>query len=161
MNIRKATEKDFNTMADIWEEALADSYEYLRMSEIIRLKKIVLEKYFPNKDFHYYILDNQSGSAGFVGIINNKIEFLFVNPDEFGKGYGRELLLYSLENHNAKHVDIHQQNVYALSFYSKAGFKVVSKSNKDIFGNSYPVCHLELDEKNIENSINELKALRE
>ncbi|MFC4892066.1 GNAT family N-acetyltransferase [Pseudofrancisella aestuarii] len=159
MVIKKATQKDYDRMADLWEDSVASTYDFLTMKEIASLKKIIREKYFTNPEIAYYVLrDNKDEIVCFSGIIGDKIEFLFVDPATFGHGHGKKMLIHALKNHGAVCVDVHQQNMHALSFYSNYGFEVVEKSDKDIFGRLYPICHLRISGK-IDDILNKLDSM--
>jgi len=142
--IRKATKNDFDQMADIWEDSVASTYDFLTMKEITGLKKIIKEKYFTNDEISYYVLVENDEIGCFTGIIGDKIEFLFADPSKFGFGLGKTMLMHALKNHGATKVDVHEANMHALSFYSKYGFEIKEKLNKNVFGKIYPIYHLKV-----------------
>ncbi len=160
MIIKKAIQKDFDRMADVWEDSVAETYDFLTMKEIASLKKILREKYLPSGDYVFYTLRENDGDeiVCFSGIIDDKIEFLFVDPSRFGHGIGKEMLCHLLKKHKTTKVDIHEANMHALSFYSKYGFVAKDKINKDVYGKNFPIVLLKLDEKNIDSLVEKLSS---
>jgi putative acetyltransferase len=88
--------------------------------------------------------DSNLEIAGFMGIADNNLEMLFINPVSRGKGIGRELLIYAIEQQRVKRVDVNEQNSQAIGFYKHMGFHVVNRSEFDGAGKPYPILHMEL-----------------
>ena len=75
-----------------------------------------------------------------------KLNFLFVEPEAIGKGYGKRLLthfLNSLEGTNYKRVVL-DADPHAEAFYSSQGFTVIGKLKSSIEGRFLPIMQLEL-----------------
>ena len=79
-----------------------------------------------------------------MGISGDNLEMLFVSESSRGKGYGKNLLLYALGELNVKKVDVNIQNIQAVGFYERFGFKVIGRSKKDSMGKNYPILHLSI-----------------
>lgn len=69
---------------------------------------------------------------------------LFVDNSHRGKGIGKRLILYAIEELHVTKVDVNEQNVQAVGFYTHVGFHVVGKSETDNEGKPYPILHLQL-----------------
>ena len=87
-----------------------------------------------------------------MGLSDELIEMLFVNPGEQGKGYGKRLLEYAIQKKQMDKVDVNEQNEKALSFYLHMGFPIIGRDETDGMGKPYPILHLQLKETNIEES---------
>ena len=69
---------------------------------------------------------------------------LFINPLHRGKGVGKQLLLYAIDQLEVNKVDVNEQNEQALGFYKHFGFEVKRRSALDSSGKPYPTLHMEL-----------------
>ena len=75
-----------------------------------------------------------------------KLNFLFVEPEAIGKGYGKRLLthfLNGLKGTNYKRVVL-DADPHAEAFYASQGFTVIGKLNSSIEGRFLPIMQLEL-----------------
>lgn len=77
-----------------------------------------------------------------MGIEGRKLEMLFISPEEMGKGIGRQLILWAMENYAVNEVDVNEQNPQARGFYEHMGFHVFERSETDGQGNPYPILHM-------------------
>jgi putative acetyltransferase len=82
--------------------------------------------------------------VGFIGIYGENLEMLFIAGAQRNKGYGKFLLNYAVENLNIKSVDVNEQNVQAIEFYKKFGFRIIGRSDKDSKNKKYPILHFSL-----------------
>jgi putative acetyltransferase len=89
-------------------------------------------------------IDDHDQSLGFIGIQDNKIEMLFVEPAAMGKGIGKSLVAYAIQTLNVRYVDVNEQNPQALGFYEHMGFQVFERSALDEQGNPFPILHMKL-----------------
>ncbi|NGN96568.1 GNAT family N-acetyltransferase [Grimontia sp. S25] len=68
--------------------------------------------------------------VGFVGIRDCEVTWLYVDPNEFHKGIGRQLLKHGLEKIRDKaETYVLEGNLYARNLYESEGFKVITKFN--------------------------------
>lgn len=100
-----------------------------------------------------------------MGIEAGKIEMLFVSPNYFGKGIGRELAEFGIVQYGVRYVDVNEQNPQATGFYSHIGFKVFERKEFDEQGNPFPVlkmkrCIFSIRQATL-NDITEIKELYE
>lgn len=82
--------------------------------------------------------------VGFIGVGDLSIEMLFLDPDYIGQGFGRKLMLLALNEHKANRVEVNEQNLNAVNFYKKFGFKVYERSETDSEGKAYPILKMKL-----------------
>ena len=73
-----------------------------------------------------YILTDGGELIGSVALKGNEIDDLLVDIDHQGQGYGRQILLWALENIQAETVILHvaEWNKRAIKLYEKTGFEV-------------------------------------
>lgn len=81
--------------------------------------------------------------AGFVGVADNAVDMLFLDPAYINRGIGGLLLRHAIEL-GARKVDVNEYNIQAIGFYEHYGFVVVSRSDLDDFGNPCPILRMEL-----------------
>lgn len=134
---------DYIVLIEIWEESVRTTHSFLTDQEIDRLKKLVFEKYFDAVTTLKCFKNNANDILGFCGILNKKIEMLFVSPSAQGQGIGTALCQYAVDHYGATKVDVNEQNPRAIQFYKKMGFRVVERSELDSEGQPYPILHME------------------
>ena len=63
---------------------------------------------------------------GSVTLLDDELDDLIVNPEYQGKGYGKQILLWALENINLDRIVLHvaEWNQRAINLYKKTGFEV-------------------------------------
>lgn len=81
---------------------------------------------------------------GFIGIAENHVEMLFIEPDLRGNGIGRALLDHARRSRDRLSVDVNEQNPEAVGFYLHYGFVQTGRSQLDGEGRPFPLLHLKL-----------------
>ena len=138
--IRKINEEDYPRLLEIWISAVENTHDFLK-NEDFEFYKENLPTYFQYVNLvGYYTTDNIL--VGFAGVADHNLEMLFIHNDYRGKGIGKELLNYTIENLEVSKVDVNEQNKQAVDFYLHLGFKVINRSEKDGEGKEYPILHL-------------------
>lgn len=145
--IEKATEKDFPAIAETWELSVRATHDFLPEDYLQKIKTL-FPAFLPSMPI--YIYRNAAGNvSGFLGVDDRKIEMLFIHPGYIGKGIGRKLMQYALQELGATKVDVNEQNTRAAAFYRHMGFEVISRSKLDGLGKPFPILHMSLPaEKN-------------
>lgn len=141
MEIVRCNEKDYETLAGIWERSVMATHSFLKEDDFFEIKTALIPYYFPNVDL-YAIADN-GVYTGFIGLSPGSIEMLFIDSDLRGQGYGSALIEYARQR-GATKVDVNEQNPSALNFYKAKGFRVISRNETDEAGRPYPILHLSL-----------------
>lgn len=89
------------------------------------------------------IAENETGKpVGFMGIADKRLEMLFVFNESRGRGMGKRLLEYGIENYSINKLAVNEQNPSAKGFYKHMGFKVYKRTELDEQGNPYPVLYM-------------------
>ena len=63
---------------------------------------------------------------------------------ERGKGVGKQLLQYGIENYGIQELTVNEQNPQAVGFYRHMGFKTYKRTDYDEEGNPYPLLYMKL-----------------
>lgn len=141
IRIVACTEKDYATLAGIWERSVRATHTFLTDETIDEIKEALIPEYFPN--VRLYAIDTDGSMAGFMGLSDDKIEMLFIDADRRGLGYGSMLIDHAISLGYTT-VDVNEQNPFALKFYRAKGFHIVSRDDMDEAGRPYPIIHLSL-----------------
>ena len=128
----------------IWENSVKATHLFLSADEVANIKRYVPQalREIP----HLIIAEDESRSpVAFMGVNGPKLEMLFVSPAKRGKGLGKELIVYGIENYSIKELAVNEQNPLAKGFYEHMGFKVYKRTDHDEQGNLYPLLYMKLD----------------
>lgn len=127
----------------VWENAVRATHRFLTDSEIDNIKKHVPQAL--NGIAHLLIAKDDTGSpVAFMGIEDNTLAMLFISPEKSGKGLGKRLIRYGIENHDIRRVTVNEQNPQAKGFYEHMGFRVYKRTDHDEQGNPYPLLYMNL-----------------
>lgn len=128
----------------VWENSVRATHKFLSNEEILEIKKYVPEAL---ASISHLIIDNDENEnpVAFMGIEENKLEMLFITSDYRGKGIGKKMLSYGIENYGVTDLAVNEDNPQAKGFYEHMGFKVYQRNELDDQGNPYPVLYMKLD----------------
>ena len=127
----------------VWEKSVKATHLFLSENEVEEIKEYIPQAL--NGVVHLIIAENESGSpAAFMGIEEQKLEMLFIAPEERGKGLGRKLLQYGMENYSVSELAVNERNPLAKGFYEHMGFHVYRRTDHDEQGNPYPLLCMKL-----------------
>ncbi len=130
-----------NQLLEIWENSVRATHLFLSNSEIKSIKEYVPEAL--NGVAHLMIAEDEAGRPiAFMGVENGSLEMLFIAPDERGKGLGRLLIQYGIENYAVERLTVNEQNPQAKGFYEHMGFQVYKRTELDEQGNPYPLLYM-------------------
>ena len=150
-NICQPAPQDYDEILEVWEASVRHTHHFLTEEHIQFYKPLVRNHYLPAVEL-YIIRDAGRKIVAFMGLSDELIEMLFVNPGEQGKGYGKRLLEYATRKKQLDKVDVSEQNEKALSFYLHMGFQIIGRDATDGMGKPYPILHLQLKEATVEKS---------
>jgi len=137
--------EDYTRVVEVWEASVRATHHFVSESDIEVFRPLVRES-LPNVPDLVCVRDTDNDVKGFIGVAGTEIDMLFVHPDWRGKGVGRRLIRYAIDEHGARTVDVNEQNEQAVGFYLKMGFKVEGRSDEDGNGKPYPLLHMRLAE---------------
>lgn len=128
-------------LLSVWESSVKETHLFLSEDEIEEIKKYVPRAL--NEIPHLVIVENENQiPAGFMGIKERHLEMLFIAHEERGKGLGKELLTYGIENYSVNELAVNEQNPLAKGFYERMGFTVYKRTETDEQGNPYPLLYM-------------------
>ena len=140
MKIHSVNAEDYPELLAVWENSVRATHDFITEDDIAFFKPIIIEQAFPNVTLKC-IKDENKTILGFVGVHECKIEMLFILNAARGKGIGKALLNFAVEQLAANKVDVNEQNPLAVGFYQHMGFKVASRSPLDDMGKPFPILH--------------------
>jgi len=132
-----------NQLLDVWENSVLATHHFLDKKDFETIKEIVGGLDF--EEFSVFCLVDETDQVlGFLGMMEKKLEMLFLDPKWIGKGLGKVLVNFALDSCDCCEVDVNEQNIPGRIFYEKAGFEVIHRSEKDGAGMDYPILHMKL-----------------
>ena len=134
---------DYETLLNIWENSVRATHDFLVEEDIQFYKPLIFNEYFHKVNLFCH-KDKSLKITGFMGIVDDKLEMLFIDSSERGKGIGKRLLIYAIDQQKVKKVDVNEQNEQAVGFYRHMGFRVVNRSEFDGAGKHYPILSMKL-----------------
>lgn len=141
--ITKPSKVDYEELLTIWENSVRATHTFVTEEDIQYFKPLIVNEYFDAVQL-FCSRDNSQKINGFIGVVDDKVEMLFVDACVRGQGIGKKLLTYAIRDLNVKKVDVNEQNTQAVGFYQYMGFQVVSRSPVDSMGKNYPILSMEL-----------------
>ena len=131
-------QKEFREqMISLWERSVKATHHFVTESGLQELKKLVDEIDFDS--FSVYCPVAEGKVLGFIGLSGISIEMLFLDPDFIGRGLGKKMMIFAIEEMGANEVEVNEQNTYAVQFYKNFGFVAYHRSETDSNGKPYPV----------------------
>lgn len=107
MPIQKIDTRDpklLGELEEVWFRSVKSTHLFLSDEEIANIQKMIPQVLSGIKNL-IIAKDEQGRVLGFMGVENHKIEFLFIDPSEQGKGLGREFIKHGIKNHSVSEVD--------------------------------------------------------
>ena len=143
MIVENVLPENYQELLSVWENSVRATHDFISEDDIAFFKPIILEQAFPVTTLK--CVKSKGGDIlGFVGVVEDKIEMLFILDAQRGKGIGSILLRYAISQLGASKLDVNEQNPLAVQFYQHMGFKTISRSPLDDMGKPFPILHLSL-----------------
>ncbi|MGI9275434.1 MAG: acetyltransferase [Endozoicomonas sp.] len=143
MMIFEVNKDEYPEIVEVWEASVRATHNFLTENDIQFFKPLILNDFLAAVNLR--CVKNDNGTIlGFLGVAEDNIEMLFLDPQSRGKGIGRLLAQYAIEQMDAKKVDVNEQNPDAVGFYQHMGFEVTSRSPLDGMGKPFPILHMAL-----------------
>ena len=124
----------------LWRQSVAQTHTFLTNKDIDEI-----ENYVPQalKEVeHLVVAQNNGDYLGFMGIEKHRLEMLFLAPQYIGKGVGRKLIEYGIEQYQINEVTVNEQNPNAIGFYEHLGFKTYNRTEFDEQGRPFPLLYM-------------------
>lgn len=139
--IRKIEVTDYPRLVEIWESAVLSTHDFLKAEDFLYYKEN-LPTYFQYVNLLGF--EQEGVLIGFMGIAEGNLEMLFIDSQYRGRGIGKKLITYGIENLRVTKVDVNEQNPQAVGFYEHMGFRIDKRSDRDGEGKAYPILHMRL-----------------
>ena len=127
INIWRKSTLDLNTLT-------IDNIKILEShikKDLINIENLILVK------------DENNSIIAFMGIEDNDLKMIFVDPSYKKMGLGKELVSLAIEKHNVNKISVMSPYLPSLNFCSKLGFKI-DDTIKNANDNSNFITHLKL-----------------
>lgn len=144
IEISNRTQPLISILLEVWEKSVRATHLFLPESEIFNIKEKFLPDALKNIS-HLVIAQDNDKPVAFMGIDGQKLEMLFVTPEERGKGIGKKLIEYGIKNFSINELAVNEQNPQAKGFYEHLGFVTYKRSEIDEQGNPYPILYMRLN----------------
>ena len=135
--------QDYPQLLEVWERSVRATHHFLQEEDITYYKPLIINAFFPQVRL-FGIKDYGNAYIAFLGLSPDKIEMLFIDPSMRGKGLGKTLLRFAVDELGIKKVDVNEENEQAVGFYMKMGFHTESRMEKDEQGKDYPILQMTL-----------------
>lgn len=128
-------------LLDIWERSVRATHSFLSDAEVKQIREYVPQALLGVS--HLIVAEHASGELiAFMGTENNRLEMLFLSPEERGNGIGKQLLQYGICEYGIREVTVNEQNPQAVGFYEHLGFQTYKRTDCDEQGNPYPLLYM-------------------
>jgi len=141
-HIDQVDPSEYQEVVEVWEASVRATHHFLKEEDIAYFKPLILNTYLDAVELRC-IRGQGKKIIGFLGVADQNLEMLFIDPEYRGKKVGSSLLKYAIKHLDVTKVDVNEQNEQALGFYQHFGFVVVSRSELDASGKPYPILHME------------------
>jgi putative acetyltransferase len=128
---------------EVWEASVRATHQFLSAQDLTALIPLARQELATITPLHC-LRDADGLVVAFMAVVDRKIEALFVAPTHRGGGAGRRLVEYAISELGATAVDVNEQNLQAIEFYERLGFRTVARSPVDSNGLAFPILHMEL-----------------
>lgn len=146
MKILKVQDRNavlIDQLVKIWKDSVKETHLFLSDGEINDIQKYIPQAL--TEISHLIIAENENGiPIAFMGIDGQKLEMLFIAPEERGHGLGRKLLEYGIKEYAVNELGVNEQNPQAKGFYEHIGFHVYKRTETDEQGMPYPILYMKL-----------------
>lgn len=143
LKIRPYEPIDRDQLVDIWEAASRVGHPFLTESDIEEQKALVRDIYLPQAQ--NWVAQSDHGSVGFIGLLDNFVGGLFVDPRVHRAGVGRELVEHAALLKGHLEVEVYARNEAAVLFYHRVSFVEIGRRSTDDQGRELELIRLRRD----------------
>ena len=128
-----------DVLLEIWEQSVRATHLFLSDAEVNAIRAYVPQAL---KSVEHLIAAETEKPIAFMGVQNGRLEMLFLAPEERGKGIGKQMLQYGIENYGIAELTVNEQNPQAVGFYAHMGFEAYKRTEFDEDGHPYPLLYM-------------------
>lgn len=143
MIIKREDKRDTELIArlsEIWRRSVEKTHDFLTKDDIEGISH-----YVPDLIGKVPVLVTANDGAeplGFMGIDGHRLEMLFLDPDAMGKGIGKALLRYGIDECKVNELTVNEDNPSAAGFYRHMGFAEYRRTDTDEDGRPFPLLYM-------------------
>ena len=139
--LQDRTPQQIQQLLAVWEASVRATHRFLSEEEIGRIKSYVPQA-LGGVEHLAAAQDGDGTLLGFMGVAEGRLEMLFLSPAARGKGLGRQLLQYGIEQYGVTELTVNEQNPQAVGFYTHMGFVTYKRTDHDEEGGPYPLLYM-------------------
>lgn len=128
--IRAFEENDLTAIMQIWLYTNIKAH-YFIPKEYWTENYDMVRSVLPQAEIYVYENDATKQIDGFIGLLNEHIEGIFVREDVQSKGIGKQLLGYAKCVKSNMSLCVYQKNTRAIKFYQREQFVIQSENIDD------------------------------
>lgn len=138
---RPYNDAELRSLTVIWKRAVVATHDFLSPADIVAMEPQVRNTYLPAVVVRVAV-DDSDAPLGFIGMRDNHVEMLYVDPTAQRDGIGTALIADAADRHGELTVDVNEQNPLAHDWYLNRGFVQTGRSETDAEGRPFPLVHL-------------------
>ncbi|MTE16167.1 acetyltransferase [Nocardia aurantiaca] len=131
---------EWPALVRIWRSAVEATHDFLTPEDIDFYEERIANEYLAAVTLTVATVDDVP--VGFSGTADGKLEMLFIDRRQHGRGVGTALLRKAIDETPDLLVDVNEQNPQAVGFYERHGFVTLARSDIDADGRPFPILHL-------------------
>ena len=102
-------------LVEVWQRSVQATHLFLSAPEIAAIRTYVPQALCGVE--HLIVAQDESGTpVGFMGVQENRLEMLFLDPEARGQGLGARLLCLGMEQYGVSELTVNEQNPAAAGF---------------------------------------------
>lgn len=127
---------DLKKLSNIWFEASLKAHPFIGEARLTEQRKLIEEEYLPKAETSVACLDGEA--IGFISLLGSFVGGIFIAPERQGLGVGRRLIADAFARTGELSLEVYTENEQAVRFYSRIGFREVSRRDIDDSGFPFP-----------------------
>ncbi|TPW31486.1 GNAT family N-acetyltransferase [Martelella alba] len=127
--IRRFRAADTEALCRIWHDASLRSHDFLPEALLFRQRRIIAERFLGQTECWIAACDETP--LGFIGLIDDFVGGLFVDPHCQGYGVGTALLGHAWNLRGKLALEVYARNSRAIAFYRRHGFSGIRRRETD------------------------------
>lgn len=139
--VKERNQQLMKELLNVWEDSVRATHLFLSDAEVKDIKEYVPQAL---QNVKYLFVAEAERPVAFMGIQRGRLEMLFIASEERGRGIGKSMLQFGIQNYGVREVTVNEQNPQAVGFYEHMGFKTYKMTELDEEGKTYPLLYMEL-----------------
>ena len=123
--IRKYKPEDIEAVLDVWYKSSSLAHPFMTEEFKTKEKDNIRNIYIPSTETWVY--EKGKTVVGFIGMLDNEVGAIFVDPQFHGLGIGYALMNHVSELFEELEVEVFKTNTIGRNFYNKYGFEFIKE----------------------------------